>query len=45
MQIKEEKQTLTSFRMDLNKALIALHVFHLKSAWLVWHVVVQDIKS
>ena len=40
VQTEDEKQTLTSFRMYRNKALQALHIFHLKSTWRVWHGVV-----
>ena len=37
---EDEKQTLTSFRMYLNKALQAMHIFYLKSTRCVWHGVV-----
>ena len=35
-----ERQTLASVRKNLNKALQAMHIFHLKSTWRVWHGVV-----
>ena len=38
--MEDEKQTLTSIRMYVNKALQAMHVFHLKSTLRVWHGVV-----
>ena len=45
VQTEDEKRTLTSFRMYLNKALQAMHIFHLKSTWWVRYGVVQDVKS
>ena len=40
VQTEDEKQALTSFRMYLNKALQAMHIFHLKSTLRVWNGVV-----
>ena len=31
-----ESKTLPSFRMCLNRALQAMHIFHLKPTWRVW---------
>ena len=39
VQTEDEKQP-SSFRLCLNKTLQAMHIFHLKPAWCVWHGVV-----